>query len=188
MAKVQLNPSVAALSGKLGDMVYRQLWGRQTVGKLPDFSDRVLSAKQKDQVSRFATGSVKWRGLPPEVKARYTARARDLQMPPCALYQKTNVRPPVVEDLDLSQYTGQAGQVIRIGVVDLVDVASVEVIVRQAGGAQLEAGLATRPTDGDPYWIYQTTAAASNAVGMTVEAIALNWPGRRGDRMEMLKA
>ena len=186
MANIKLNPAVAAMSGKLGDMVHRRLWGQQITSRLPDLSDRELSEKQLAQVGRFTTGSVKWKGLPAEVKARYKARAKELEMPPCALYQKTNARPPSVEEIDLSQYTGQAGQIIRVGAVDLVDVAGVEVIIRQAGGDPLESGPAARPADGNPYWIYQTTAAASSPAGLTVEAIAVNWPGQRASRMQML--
>jgi hypothetical protein len=186
MAKVELNPSVAALRGKVGDLVHRRLWGQQITSRVPDFSQRQLSEKQVAQNSRFSVGGVKWRGLPAEVKARYQARAKELQMPPCALYQKTNARPPSVQDMDLSQYTGQAGQIIRVGAVDLVDVARVEVIIRQAGGTLLESGPATRPAYGNPYWTYQTSTAASSPAGVTVEAIAVNWPGQRAARMQML--
>ena len=69
-----------------------------------------------------------------------------------------------------------------------MDVASVEVNIRQAGGEQLESGPAARPPDGNPYWTYQTTAAAASPAGLTVEAIAVNWPGQRASRMQMLGA
>jgi hypothetical protein len=186
MAKVELNPSVAALRGKIGDLVYRRLWGHQITARAPDFSKRDLSEKQQAQVGRFTLGSLKWKGLPADVKARYKARARELEMPPCALYQKTSARPPLVEDIDLSQYGGQAEQIIRVSAVDLVDVATVEVIIRQAGGEMLESGPASRPADGDRYWVYRTTSAASIVAGLTVEAIAANWPGKRASRMQML--
>jgi hypothetical protein len=189
MAKVELNPSVAAIRGKVGDMLYRRLWGKQITGRLPDFSKREFSAKQLAEIDRFSVGSVKWKGLPPQIKALYRARAKELQMPPCGLYQKTNARPPTVEELDLSQYTGQAGQTIRVAATDLVDVAGVQVIIRQAGGNELESGSATRAADGgDTYWSYQTTAAASTPAGLTVEAIAVNWPGKRASRMQLLGA
>jgi len=188
MAKITLNPAVATIHGKIGDLVHRRLWGRQVISHLPDFSRRVPSEKQIAQVSRFTTGTKKWNGLSPEVKALYKARAKELQMPPCALYQTNNARPPSVEEIDLSQYTGQAGQTIRIAAVDLVEVAEVKVIIREAGGAQLESGAATRSPNGHMYWIYQTTAAAANAAGLTVEAIALNWPTKAGSRMQMLGA
>jgi len=186
MAKVKLNPALAGLSGKVGDLVHRRLWGKQVTSHLPDFSKRELTEKQLAQVDWLSLGSLKWKGLPAEVKARYKARAKELEMPPCALYLRTNARPPSVEELDLSQYTGQAGQTIRVAAVDLVDVAKVEVIIREAGGNQLEAGAATRPADGNPYWVYQTTAAASSAAGLTVEGTAVNWQGKRASRMQML--
>ncbi len=93
-----------------------------------------------------------------------------------------------MKEIDLSQYTGQAGQIIRVIAVDLVDLAAVEVIIRQAGGERLESGPATRPVDGSPYWLYQTTAAAGSPAALTVEAIATNWPGRRATCMQMLGA
>ena len=43
MAKITLNPAVAAMSGKLGNMVHRRLWGQQVTSRLPDFSERELS-------------------------------------------------------------------------------------------------------------------------------------------------
>lgn len=186
MAKIKLNPAVAAMSGKLGDIVHRQLWGQQVTSRLPDFSQRQLSEKQRAQISRFATGGRKWNGLPDQIKARYKARARELQMPPCGLYQKTSAQPPTVEEIDLSQYTGQAGQIIGVAAADLVDVAAVDVIIREAGGSVLESGPAARPADGDPFWLYQTTATASQVAGLTVEARAVNWPGQRANRLQLL--
>jgi hypothetical protein len=65
----------------------------------------------------------------------------------------------------------------------------VQVTIRQAGGNEFESGPATRPGDeGNDYWNYQTTAAASDPVGLTVEAIAVNWPGKRASRMQLLDA
>lgn len=186
MAKIKLNPAVAAINGKMGDMVHRKLWGQQVTSRVPDFSKRQLSEAQQAQVGRFTTGTVKWKGLPTEVKALYRARARELEMPPCGLFQRTSHRPPSVEEIDLSQYTGQAGEIIRAGAIDLVDVAKVEVIIRQAGASMLESGFATRPPEGDLYWTYQTTATAENPAGVTVEVIASNWPGQRANRIKIL--
>jgi hypothetical protein len=186
MAKIKLNPAVAALSGKIGDMVHRRLWGQQIISHLPDFSQQTPSERQVAQVQWFKTGAVKWNSLPSEVKDRYKARAKELQMPPCGLYQKTNAHPPSVEGIDLSQYTGEVGQTIRVAAVDLVEIAGVEVIIRQAGGEKLEAGSAVQSADGTHYWTYQTKAAVANPAGVTVEAIAVNWPGQRATRMQML--
>jgi hypothetical protein len=186
MAKIKLNPAVASMHGRLGDMVHRRLWGQQVVSHPPDFSERVPSEKQRSSNDRFKTGSVQWTGLPSDVKDRYRARAKELEMPPCGLFHRTRARPPVVEAVDLSEYTGQAGQLIRIRATDLVDLAAVGVIVRLAGGTELERGTAARVSQGERWWTYQTTAAAEQAAGLTVEAVATNWAGRSGSRMQML--
>jgi hypothetical protein len=186
MAKLKLNPAMAEITGKIGNMVHRRLWGQQVVSHLPDFSKYVRTDKQVAENTRFGNGSVQWRGLAAAVKEQYTARAKELNMPPCALFQKTKACPPLIDELDLSQYTGQPGQTIRIRAHDLVDLASVALIIREPGGQQLETGEAARPGNGEPYWVYQSTKAAANPSGVTAEVVVTNWAGRSANRMELL--
>jgi hypothetical protein len=187
MAKVKLSPAVAVISGKVGDMLFRSLFGKQVVGRPPDFGKRTWSTMQRAQIGRFGTRGRAWKKLPAEIKARYTARAKELNMPPCGLYQKTAACPPQLQEVDLSKYTGQPGQVIRIAALDLVDLAEVRVIIRDGTGTQLEAGSATLSPEGMHDWVYTTTTAASSTAGLSVEAIVVNWAGQEANRIELQK-
>ena len=186
MAKVRLSPAIGGISGKVGNMLFRTIFDKQVVGRPPDFSHRLLSEKQVAQVGRFGDRGRNWKKLPLEVKAIYKARAKELKMPPCGLYQKTAAHAPVVQEVDIAAYAGQAGQSIRVRALDLVDVAEVRVIIRDGTSAELESGAGTRSADGD--WVYTTTASAATTAGLTVEAIALNWAGQQGNRIQLLGA
>ena len=52
--KVVLNPSIHRLSGKMGDMTFRWMYGKQTVMKTPDMSKVKWSKAQKANRQRFA--------------------------------------------------------------------------------------------------------------------------------------
>jgi hypothetical protein len=186
MAKMKLSPAVATLSGKLGNMVHRQLWGQHVVSRLPDFTNRVLSADQIAQNDKYRNAAMVWDELAAEVKAGYKAWGKRLNKPPYALFNKNFSRPPSVEEIDLSQYAGQAGQTIGIRAVDLFEVAGVEVTVRGVGGNVIEKGAAARKQGEKYQWTYQTTVGAQNPVGLSVEALAKNWPGKEGNRVQLL--
>ena len=185
MAKMKLSPTVDGLSGKLGNMVHRQLWGVHVVSRVPDLSDRVLSAKQQSQINQYKSAGFVWKSLPGEVKAAYRDWGKQLNKPPYTLFNKNYSRPPIVEDIDVSQYGGQAGQAIVVRATDLFAIASVEVAVRQVGGRLVEKGAAIK-AEGDPdRWIYRTTATESAPADLVIEAEAVNWPGKRGNRLAL---
>ncbi len=54
MAKVKSNPIVRGISGKIGNLVFRQMPGGETyVSGVPNFDKRKFSKGQKDHQSRF---------------------------------------------------------------------------------------------------------------------------------------
>ncbi len=186
MAKVENSPGAGGFRGKLGNLVYRKLYGELVVSRAPDFSNRVLTLKQRTENAKLRLAGAAWKESPPEVQALFKARARELNKPPFALFFKNFKEPPVIGEIDLSQYHGQVGQPIRIRASDLVQVARVEVSIRQAAGPPLESGLAAASGAEADLWIYQSTVAIVAPAGLIVEAIAFNCAGRRGDRLAVV--
>ena len=182
MAKMKLNPTADELTGKLGNMVHRQLWGKHVVSRPPDFSGRVLTPKQVTQTNKYKTAGSIWKRLPAEVKAAYAAWGKRLNKPPYALFNKNYGTTPVVESIDVSLYGGQPGQTISIIAQDLFEVARVEVTVRLVAGELNERGSAIRSQTDPGQWIYQTTTAVSVPASLVVEAIAINWAGKQASR------
>jgi hypothetical protein len=186
MGKIKLNPAVHQLTGRVGDFVYRELWGDLICGPVPDFSDRVLSSAQVAENNKYKLAGLIWRQLDASVKAAYGAWGKRLNKPPYALFNKNRSRPPEVESIDLSAYTGKAGEPIGVVARDLFDVARVELVVREPAGAVVERGAAVRSATDPARWEYQSTAAIANTAGATVEATAGNWAAREGNRIQPL--
>jgi hypothetical protein len=54
-AKVILSPGLKKWRGKLGTLIYRQLYGETVAGAVPDFSGHKLSAQQKAHLRKMGT-------------------------------------------------------------------------------------------------------------------------------------
>jgi hypothetical protein len=186
MAKMKLNAAVDTFSGKLGNMVHRQLWGKHVVSRPPDFSKRVLSSKQLAENTKYKSSSLIWKQLPERVKAAYSAWGRQANKPPYALFNKNCSCSPIVEAIDLSAYRGEAGQPISVHATDLFAVAGVDVTVRGADGEVLETGPATQVEPERDAWVYQSTLTVVDLPELVVEAVASNWPRKQGSRLELL--
>ena len=77
MAKVKLNPLIAQLSGKMGDVVFRvSSTGKTTIAKRPDMSHVKWSPAQKTQRERFKQAAAYAKAAldQPAVRAVYEQR------------------------------------------------------------------------------------------------------------------
>jgi hypothetical protein len=82
---------------------------------------------------------------------------------------------PVIHNVDVSGYSGLAGNVIDVTVTDDFAVESVRVKITDGLGNVLESGPATANTDGSSRWYYSVTENA--VMPVTVEVIARDYPG-----------
>ena len=83
MGKASFNAPVGQLRGKIGNLVFRQLYGKTVVSQVPDFSRRKLSAAQRAQCQRFAR-AVRQAQIAlrdPQRRAAYQSQARRHQRP-----------------------------------------------------------------------------------------------------------
>ena len=87
MAKVKLNSMFDGLRGRMGDMVFRVLYGETVASRLQDFSGRVSSADQQVQIGRFKTAVPRAKELlaDPQRRAECEALAAHLHKPLMAL-------------------------------------------------------------------------------------------------------
>jgi hypothetical protein len=112
--------------------------------------------------------------------APYQQAAKAARKRACDLAIADFLNPPEINDVDLSGYTGKAGEKIRVKAIDDFEVQSVSVTISQLDGQELESGnaLAQPSVKGEPAdWVYQTQAAVAPqtvAVRVTVEDRAGN--------------
>lgn len=185
MAKVRLNPVVQQVRGRVGDLVFRRHRNQTVVGQKADLAGREPTPSQAAQRERFRTAVRYGQTVlaDPAKKDLYQAEAQSRKLGILALCVADFLNPPQIDQIDLSAYTGQAGQVIRVIATDDVEVVGVQVRITDANGALVEEGQAV--SQGGGSWIYTTTAQAPAGQAINVTATATDRPGNQTARTEV---
>jgi hypothetical protein len=190
MARAEFTPGGPRFRGKLGDLQYRRIRGKDIVSPVPDMSEVEWTEAQQAQRGTFKTNG--WWGraalADPATKAAYEARARELDIPVYALIYKDRRHGPHVQGIDASGYTGKAGQEIRILVDDAFEGYQVDIAIRDAAGNVLENGPASRTAADQVQWTYHSTVDLASTSGVLIEAVAKDRPGNLDSRIQMLPA
>lgn len=177
MAKTKLNPALERIQGKIGDLVFKKHGDINVVARKPDLAGRLPTPSQEAQRERFKRAAA-WAHstlADPLLKTKYTNLARTRNVSPFALCVQDYLVPPRIHTVDLSLYTGGAGQPIRILATDPAGVESVRVSILAADGGLVEQGDAVRQP-GD-VWLYTTTATVPTGQAWTVTVAAADRPG-----------
>lgn len=147
MAKIKKNTLLQGLSGKVGDLVFRQMPdGSTTVSVKPDFSERVDSPAQEAQQARFKlaqayASQAKSQTVYVEYARLHKKRAYNLALADW-------LRPPVIHSIER-----QDGR-IRVQASDNMQVTKVEVRILAGEQNVVEQGQAEQT---DPLcWEYTT--------------------------------
>jgi hypothetical protein len=167
MAKQERNVVTYGLSGKIGDLlVFRQRDGKTIVSKVPQMS-KTPSEKQKEHQHRFRQAIIYAQAAvhSPETKDVYeSAAAAKRGRTPFIAAVADFLNAPGIHLIDLSGYTGQAGDTIRIEVSDDTLVKDVIVSIINANGSPVEEGAAQADVSGH-IWTYTATETNDNLEG-----------------------
>ena len=175
MATVTLNPILESLSGKIGDLVFRQHGDGVVVARMPA-GERHWTPEQLAHQNRFRLAAVYGRTALADAatKALYEAKASERGVPVFALTIADFFHEPAVDEIDLSAYTGQAGEKISIRAHDDFELVGVAVSLRQANGTVLEQGPAVAGSD--LVRGYATTTALPAGQTVMIEVTATDRP------------
>jgi len=179
MAKLKLNPVLEQLHGKVGGLVFKKYQDRTIVSEKAQPKQPNTPAQQATKQNfRLAALYGKTVMANPEAKAGYAAAAAAKKVPVFSLMVADFLNPPVVDEIDLSAYTGKAGDVIKVRAHDEYRVTGVQVLVRDNNGATLEQGAAQAATDGS--WQYAATVNLAADQHVVIEVDATDLPGHKG--------
>ena len=175
MAKVRNNIVIKGLSGTLGDQITikQDKIGRTIVSMKPTYPEnREFSAVQLTHQADFkeATTYAKTAAKTEEV---YAEKAEGTAQSAYNVAVADWFHAPEIVDIDLSAWTGLAGEPIRVKAIDDVQVKQVTVVITDENDVVIEQG-AAQSADG-LWWVYTTTAAASGQP--KVVASAMDLPG-----------
>jgi len=151
MAKVRNNIITQGLSGSLGDqIVFRAGKGGQTiVAAKPAFTtEREFNPAQLAQQQAFRNAIAYARGAKQE--DAYITKAQGTTMSAFNAAVRDWFDKPRLLNIDVSGWSGEIGQIIRIEAQDDTFVASVRVVIADANGDILEQGDAVQ--DNGSWW------------------------------------
>jgi hypothetical protein len=175
MAKSKNNVVTYGLSGKIGDLlVFRQRDGQTIVSKIPQQSGKA-SAKQKAQRKRFQQAVIyaKTAVDSSETGDLYKAAAKKGKTPiNVAVADFFNA--PDIEHVDLSEYTGNAGDRIIVTASDDFMVKSVKIKIINDSGV-LEDGEAAQAAG--LQWVYTATQENSSMESTKIVISVSDLPG-----------
>ncbi len=174
MARVRNNVAIRGLTGSFGDQMVIKIdkAGRTIVANKSEFDEnRVFTAPQLAQQEKFREAAAYAKGA--RSLPVYAAKAEGTPMHPYNVAVADFLLPPQIKAIDLSGWTGEPRQVIRVQALDNVEVKSVNVTILDATDAVLEQGPATKGDGG--WWTYETTASAAG--NPRVRATAEDLPG-----------
>jgi hypothetical protein len=178
MAESNNNLLTHGLSGTVGGMlVFRQRNGKTIVAKRPAKSKNV-SEKQVAQRYRFQQAvfySYTAVNSPETGELYKTAAKKSKGKSPSNIAVADFFNAPDIRDVDLSGYTGVAGEQIRIVVSDDFAVKTVTVSITNADGSLVEEGSAVQSIGA--LWIYTTEQNNESLDGDKIVVAASDLPG-----------
>jgi len=179
MSKVKDNIITSGLSGKLGKQIVFRQWGGDTfLSKAPVKSESLLKKEMYEKnrtLFKKATAYAKKAMSDQELKQSYKNK--------CNLRQNAYVRAvqdffiaPSIEEIDLSNYTGEANSFIRVYATDDFRVNRVQVMIKDEQNQELETGFAVQEENTD-WWKFVVSKAHVIPTGGKVIASAYDLPG-----------
>lgn len=180
MAKVTMNPVVRFIQGKMGDVVFKRkgdgvIMSRKAVSKQPPSKAQLAQRKKFKEATLYG----RLVSADPVRKVDYFERSQGLQKPMFSLMIRDFMNAPVVEFVDVSQFTGKVGDEIVALADDDFGVVAVTVQVLGENDRLLLEGEAVEEPAGSRRWVYGVETAVEGAVSVVVKA--KDRPGNVGE-------
>jgi hypothetical protein len=181
MAIATLQGPVGPISGTLHGITYVSWNGKQILRRKARPARR--SPGQSIQPQRLRQAAAYWRAVlrDPARKAVYFSLPHVPGLGPYQFCIRDFCRPPALEAIDASGYSGKAGEALQILATDDTKVAEVRVRIAGMDGTVWEEGSAT--ADGGPdRWVYRATRDIPPGQAVSICAEVKDLPGNRASK------
>ena len=137
MAKIEQIPILGRMRGRVGDLVVRRYRDKYVVAARP-YTEKPRSARQKAQSQRFADAMAYARNATrdPPTKELYDQAVKDLDRASNTVAVSDYLRPPVIDQVDLGDYSGQKGTRLTVRVENVVAARQVAVFILDGATAE----------------------------------------------------
>ena len=187
MAKVGKNVLTRGLSGKLGNQVVFRNNGESTIiSTAPGKRTRPLSEVQQLHVQLFREAVIYAKSVIADdaKKAVYEAAVKNGKSA-FNLAIADFMKPPVISEMDNSNYTGQTGGKIRVRATDNFRITEINVTIFDPENMIVESGAAT-PQDNGLDYIYVATHVNNAMTGGRIVSKATDLPRHEVQMSQML--
>jgi hypothetical protein len=177
MAESKNNMVIQGFTGKLGDqLVFRQVAGKTIASKAPGARQGEPTEKQVAVRDRFQRAVLYGRSVlaDPAAKQAYSDAAPNGQSAYNVAIADFFQAPDIME-IDVSSYTGQVGEIIKVKVTDDFKVKAVRLSIQNDDGSLLEEGNAVQ-LGNSADWTYTATATNSSLTGDKITVTATDNP------------
>ncbi len=178
MAKVGNNVVTSKLSGKLGDQIVFRTRGSKTyVSVKPNKTEKEATDEQMEHRRHFQEAILYGKSVNAnaDIKAAYKDAATGNQSA-FNVAVADFMSAPHIEEIDISNYAGQAGDTIRIRAVDDFKVVEAVVNIYNSDSSLVENGQAVQQANGID-WIYTATSQNGSIEGDKIVIIVSDLPG-----------
>jgi hypothetical protein len=178
MATVGNNLVTSKLSGKLGDQIVFRTRGNQTyVGVAPSKRESEPTEGQIEHQKLFQEAIIYGKSInaDPAIKAEYKESAIENQSA-FNVAVADFMQAPHIDEIDISNYAGKKGDLIRIRAHDDFKVVQAFVSISNADSSLVEEGMAVRQSNGLD-WIYTVSAVNNNIAGDKIVIRISDMPG-----------
>lgn len=178
MAISKDNVITRGLRGKIGELVFRQYGDKTVVSAAPQMPSEA-SGLQKASRKRFQQAVIyaKSAMTDPDMKAAYEDAA-EKRRTAYNVAVADFLHAPDIETIDLSEYTGKAGDPIRIRVSDDFLVKDVKLTIVDHNGNRIEDGDAMPDALG-VVWTYTADKNVDNFEVGKIVVTAVDFPGNK---------
>lgn len=184
MAYVKNNIFVSGVSGTIGKKMNFRVTKRKTiVGIKRGPSTTPPTAAQLEVRENFFTATLYAQGAikDPVIKAQYQKAAKGAQTAYNAAFRDAT-SPPVIDDVNVGDYKGAAGDLITIRARDVITPKSAIITIFSQAGVELEQGAAVLKETDRRTWIYTVTAPNPALTGTRVVVTVTDVPGNKTEK------
>jgi hypothetical protein len=189
MPRVKRNSLTKGLSGNYKrEFVYKVRGDRTYLVGMPELDEKRVRTPREKLFGRKGVSAVAYAQAAmanPELKAFYESRATKIRSVFNVAFRDFQ-KSPVVELIDVSQYTGVPGSVITLEASDDGKVTGVTVQIFSAAGALIESGEAVYEPLQGAKWYYTITQNNPALPGTKITAVAKDLPQNEGSLDKIL--
>lgn len=178
MANFKMNKMVDAASGKVGNMVFKQVGRRTLYTQAPEHLKPPTEnqTRQRERFKRAATYA-KTVLLDPATKAAYAKSVEGQEfLHAFTAAVKDYLKSPAVDSVNTTTYRGNVGDRIALRVFDSFKVAQVVVTINAPDNTLIETGVAVQSPD-SAEWVYVATIANAAVAGGKLAVVVTDKPG-----------